>query len=338
VNANADTVISYQIPAIVLAIAAIRHFAPHQYHPLATTAHGILQAFRLLPVVLATLVRPHGHAFKVTPKGGDRQSVQDRLTVFISLSLCGLIALGLYINSSFNAQIVPHPHLLPVVAAWAMLNMVLLLLVAKIAITPPMLRGEERFELREPVTVHLADRSFAAESLDVSLNGIRVAAQALSGHAIGIGDWAAVEISGVGKVPAQVRRIANSANGAPVLSFSFPLSQRDTAATVAGNKSGWQTGGTLLRRRLIRKLYTTDRLRVFSAESGWKTGFQMLASIFRDDNSEGPAPPSQPKPAHAEPPSWLHEDRNEAADDLHWQFVQELAACRKKDIADDSAA
>lgn len=337
-NANADTVISYQIPAIVLAIAAIQHFAPGQYHPLATTAHGILQAFRLLPVVLATLVRPHGHAFKVTPKGGDRQSVQDRLTVFVSLSLCGLIAFGLYINSSPNTHIVPNSHLLPVVAAWAMLNMVMLLLVAKIAITPQMLRSEERFELCEPVTIHLADSSFAAESLDVSLSGIRVAAQTLSSHAIATGDWAAVEIAGVGKVPAQVRRIARAANEAPTLSFSFPLSQRDTSATAAGISAGWQSGGILLRRRLIRKLYTTDRTRVFSGEGGWKISLQMLAGIFRDDKSDTAPLAHKPKQQHAPPPLWLRHDANEAEDDLNCVSTRHLTACRQKGSADESAA
>ena len=32
---------------------------------------GTFQSFKLLPTVLTTLVKPRGHVFKVTPKGGD---------------------------------------------------------------------------------------------------------------------------------------------------------------------------------------------------------------------------------------------------------------------------
>ena len=31
---------------------------------------GTFQSFKILPTVLATIVKPFGHVFKVTPKGG----------------------------------------------------------------------------------------------------------------------------------------------------------------------------------------------------------------------------------------------------------------------------
>jgi cellulose synthase (UDP-forming) len=84
-NASTPTVLHYQIPAIVGAVMVVRLFAQSSFVPLAQAAHAVLQAFRLLPVVLGTLIKPHGHVFKVTPKGADAQGrMLDRPTLLVA--------------------------------------------------------------------------------------------------------------------------------------------------------------------------------------------------------------------------------------------------------------
>jgi cellulose synthase (UDP-forming) len=108
--ANVDTasVLIYQAPAVLGTILTIRLLAPGQYFPVAAMVHGAMQAFRLLPTILVTLVKPHGHAFKVTPKGADATNGAnvDRPTIVMVFGLLVATALGLLLNASYNLQVV----------------------------------------------------------------------------------------------------------------------------------------------------------------------------------------------------------------------------------------
>ncbi|MBY6141545.1 glycosyltransferase [Leisingera daeponensis] len=332
VNSSADTVMSYQIPAIVAAIAAVRHFAPGKYHPLATMAHGVLQAFRLLPVVVATLLKPHGHAFKVTPKGGEGTEIQDTATVAICLLLCGLMTAGLAINSSYNHQIIAFSHLMPVVTFWSIVNMIVLLLVAKIAITPPLLRSEERFELHEPVVLHREGGAQApGASHDMSLNGMQVELQPDPAWLPEAGEWIGVEIAGAGVVPAQFRRVFQETNGSlrAGLSFALPAAQELPEA----RQEHVAADAALVRRRLIRKLFTMDRVRKFEDQDGWQIGFAMLQSIVAREKSVPAVPQGGRSAARAEVPDWLRalQVQTEPALDDEWRAVLQAQEAGRKD-------
>ena len=346
VNATAPTVISYQFPAIVATIAAVQYFAPGKYHPLTTTAHGVLQAFRLLPVVAATLLKPHGHAFKVTPKGSSGAAVQDTATVTVCLTLCVLMGLGLFINADFNLQIVPFAHLLPIVAFWSILNMILLLMVAKIAITPPLLRSEERFELQEDIRLHLEDKVIPAESRDMSLNGALVVSATAPDVRLRSGDWLGVEVEDVGVLPAQVRRVFNlpSEQTGIGLAFALPPSNvneqdiaRDGLAVLDGS-DGTDAGSTekarfsarlAMRLLLIRKLFTQDLARKFDTQDNWAIGFGMLRGIFSSEGETAHPKNSQHAPDDQDIPGWLMALQvNEAMLDEEWC---QLLASRQRD-------
>ena len=63
--------IYYFIPMVLALAGGVRLFAPEQYFPLASQVYGTFLSFKILPTVLATLIKPFGHPFKVTPKGGE---------------------------------------------------------------------------------------------------------------------------------------------------------------------------------------------------------------------------------------------------------------------------
>src|SRR5262249_55775919 len=67
-------VVHYFIPMILSLIVGMSLYAPRQQFPLASQFQGTFLSFRILPVFLDSLVRPFGHPFKVTPKGGTSHS------------------------------------------------------------------------------------------------------------------------------------------------------------------------------------------------------------------------------------------------------------------------
>jgi cellulose synthase (UDP-forming) len=227
VGATVDEILMVQAPAILATVVTVRLLAPREYHPLAATAHAVLQAFRLLPVVLATLLRPYGHAFKVTPKGGEGLAVQDRTTLFVCFGICAATTLGLALNAHYPTEIVSTWHMVPVVTCWAIFNMIVLLIVAKVAVTPPARRKEERFAVEEPVRVHLGPGQTAlGTTCDMSVSGallrLEDGVEPPVGEGFGAGTWLGVELAGVGLVPAQLRRAVRR-NGAWHLGVAFAI-------------------------------------------------------------------------------------------------------------------
>ncbi|QFT29405.1 Cellulose synthase catalytic subunit [UDP-forming] [Labrenzia sp. THAF82] len=312
VNASTDTVMSFQLPAVVAAIAAVRHFAPGKYHPLARMALNVLQAFRLLPVVAVTLLKPHGHAFKVTPKGSEGTEIQDTATVAICLMLCGLMTAGLVINSSFNLQIVASSHLMSVVALWLAVNMVVLLLVAKIAITPQSLRSEVRFELNEPVVLRTeGGEQVVGKCHDISLNGIQVEVHACCSCLPEPGGWIGVDVAQVGVVPALLQRVFEGEGGSLRAGLSFVLPAAEELAEPLEETSPECTAEAedvaQLRRRLILKLFTKDRVRKFDGQDDWRIGVSMLKSIVASEKVANSDKNVSQDAAHPVVPDWLAE-------------------------------
>ena len=162
-NASLEEVLAYQIPALVLILLLLRWMAPRNFFPLAATVLGVLQAFRLLPVVLGTLVKPFGHAFKVTPKGADARSgmARDLPTLAMSLGLAGASILGLALASNPDWHGDALAGLVPVVVGWTLINVAVLLVVSAVAITPAALRQEERFPWPQPTRLRLSTSSAA---------------------------------------------------------------------------------------------------------------------------------------------------------------------------------
>src|ERR1700685_3821472 len=102
---------------ILALMGGMRILAPGKYFPLASQVLGTCQAFKILPTVLLTLIKPFGHAFKVTPKGRDaRRSGYQRRIFWSAAGLIALTITGLVINSIPEWRIISKSDLLPVLA------------------------------------------------------------------------------------------------------------------------------------------------------------------------------------------------------------------------------
>jgi cellulose synthase (UDP-forming) len=226
-NASTTTVLHYQIPAVVGAVMVMQLFAKSSFVPLAQAAHAVLQAFRLLPVVLGTLMKPRGHVFKVTPKGADAQGhMLDWPTLTVALGIIALTILGLALNANPGTRIILAEEMILFVAFWSVVNIVVLAVVATIVVAPQVRRSEERFQIDLPCRVH-DPRGIQqpARTLDLSMTG-----SFLLGGPVGVrpGDWVVVDLLEVGRIAGRATRVGQTRDGEQTLGVSFDLPQGPT--------------------------------------------------------------------------------------------------------------
>ena len=208
VNVTPEAVLYYLLPMIVAVAGGIWAFAPKHYFPFAAQVHGTFQSFKILPTVLMTIARPFGHVFKVTPKGASAKAADyDRPIFWTALTMMMLTILGLVINSQSEWRIIGEAGLLPVVACWAVINIVVLFLVCMMSLQAPARRGEERFKLDEPIWIFAANGALSTGRIkDISLTGIAIVADENRALATNAGELARVFIVEVGFVAATVVR------------------------------------------------------------------------------------------------------------------------------------
>ena len=259
VNVTPEAVLYYQLPMMLAVAGGIWAFAPRQYFPFAAQVHGTFQSFKILPTVLATMARPFGHVFKVTPKGASaKKSDYDRATFWTAASLIALTILGLVINVRPEWRIIGQSGLLPVIACWAAINIVVLFLVCMMSLQAPVHRGEERFNLDEPISIFTASGALSTGRIkDISLSGIAIVADENRAISSKIGEPARVFITEVGFVAATMVRQAGR-----LLAFQFnlpPCVERDL---------------------LIRKLFTAGLDATAVNASAFSSTWALLMSIW----------------------------------------------------------
>jgi cellulose synthase (UDP-forming) len=156
----------YQLPVFLSFFLAMRWLVGGHFSPLVSGPVGVFASFRLGPTVLASLIKPFGQPFKVTPKGSD--AVQGRQVDLFSLGMIltcmALTLLGLLMNVVPELAVVPHDEFFPIAMFWSMLNVVTLGLAALLCFEGPRLRKEERFVMAESATVHDGETSIPVDS------------------------------------------------------------------------------------------------------------------------------------------------------------------------------
>ncbi|WP_242126277.1 glycosyltransferase [Sphingobium sp. Sx8-8] len=206
VGIDLNAVVHYVLPLIVAMLSGITLLAPGRYYPLAAQILSLFQTFRILPVALQTLFRPKGLVFKVTPKGSDAGGNPWESTILsASLTLIALSFTGLMINASADYRIVSQVGLLPMVTFWTILNMFMLILVAMMCLEKPRVRGEERFALRQSVTLLGAQgQMIRSDKGDISISGLGL--EVAEPADLRVGDRIEVMLPDVGLLRGFVRR------------------------------------------------------------------------------------------------------------------------------------
>ena len=257
-----EAALYYLFPMVLASVGGIVAFAPGRYFPLAAQVLGIFQSFKLLPTVIQTLFRPHGHLFKVTPKGAQAGGPGWERGIFIASStLLALTFFGMVVNAVPDLRIVEPRALVPLVAFWGTLNCVLLMLVAMLCLQANTRRGEERFAMSETMLVLKEDgQSFSAPVIDLSVTGAGLTVP--EGALLAQDEAVTVVIRDVGLVRS---RVARRRHGMAGVVFDLPESvERDL---------------------LIRKIFTSGLDTVRVDASTWSVVFGLLKRIFTVDAS-----------------------------------------------------
>lgn len=163
-------VLRYQFPVFLMFTLTTQWFVPKKYVPIVTTAVGIFGAFRLLPVALASIVKPFGEPFRVTPKGAASRITVDWFTLTAIACLLAATLLGLARNLVPELQTLRQKEFFPYALGWSVVNVVMLSIAALICFDAPRKRKEERFAIDEPTTLDGRPAVIA----DISLGGARV--------------------------------------------------------------------------------------------------------------------------------------------------------------------
>ena len=202
VNVTAEGIIYYLLPMVLAVVGGILAYAPRQYFPIAAQVLGVFQSFKILPTVLATIVKPYGHVFKVTPKGAAAQdSSYERSVFWIAAILMMLTTGGLLVNATPEWRIVSQAGLVPIVAMWSGLNVVILLLVCMMALQAPIRRAEERFDVDEPVGIFATDGAlYTGRAKDMSLSGVGIKVDLTRAFRTSVGEQVRVFVPEVGFV------------------------------------------------------------------------------------------------------------------------------------------
>jgi cellulose synthase (UDP-forming) len=143
--ASLDDFLGYQLATLLFFVLTFAWLAPGSFVPVLTTAIHMFMAIRLAPTAFATLIKPFGAPFRVTPKGAaGRRGASDRTTAGVALVLL-LASLGGALRLPLG-YLVGHQHRLAEVAvACALFESVLLLIVLVLSVDRERPRAQDRF-------------------------------------------------------------------------------------------------------------------------------------------------------------------------------------------------
>jgi cellulose synthase (UDP-forming) len=185
--------------------------------------------------VIATLIRPFGTPFKVTPKGsGAEQNEFDAYTFTCCATLVALTAIGVIINLVPEWSTIVQGEFSIVAMYWAAANIVVLVVAALICFERPR-PSADSFTIGEPARTQFDGRPLSGRLLSLSLEtGIVELRQDVS---VVIGDEVLIEAAGFPPLPSRVEKIGKQREGQVCIRFKHSLDP-------------------LARDRLIVKLYT----------------------------------------------------------------------------------
>jgi cellulose synthase (UDP-forming) len=178
VNADLHDVAIYFLPFFVWHTVAMSWLTRGRILPIMSDVYQLVAAPEVLKAVIIGLLKPQGHKFKVTAKGGDRSRgfVEWRL-LKINLALLGLTILS--IGYAFHLNIRGDGVEFGTLALfWSWYNLVILTIVCFVCIEQPRRRKAERFETNELVTLRAGGQDHLRQLIDISISGARIAGAA----------------------------------------------------------------------------------------------------------------------------------------------------------------
>jgi cellulose synthase (UDP-forming) len=188
VQADVAQTLAYYLPYFVSQVVVMGWMAQGRVMPVMSDVTQLLAATQIVKAVAHGLVKPTGHKFHVTAKGGDRSRrfVQwPMLKLFIAL-------LALTVGGVVWAFLFEDGSKLRDSSAlclfWSWYNILILTVACVVCVEQPRLRSSERLSAHDVAVVDAGGAAAAYRILDISLGGARFAgaAPAEPGAVVGI--------------------------------------------------------------------------------------------------------------------------------------------------------
>jgi cellulose synthase (UDP-forming) len=211
VQANLSDAVAHFAPMVITQVAITIWLGGGRMLPIISDVYQLLIAPEILTIVAYALIKPHGHKFKVTPKGIQFSGLNIhwhlilRFLILASLTIMGLIR----VFSFDHADLIQDGGALNLF--WAWYNLLVLTICCMVCIEQPRRRTDERFNTSEKALIKSADGSQVYEVKDISASGMRLAGTI----ADSIGATATIVMDGI-ESPAVIAR-----KGASDFAISF---------------------------------------------------------------------------------------------------------------------
>jgi cellulose synthase (UDP-forming) len=173
VHADLFELLKYFLPFYVWHAFTMAWISRGRSLAIMTDLSQYIAAPAVLKAVITGLIRPQGHKFKVTAKGGDRSQrfiEWPLLRIYGSALLITLLAIAYAFILNLQGENIAYGGL---ALAWSLYNGVILAIVCFICIEQPRRRKAERFQRDEPVLIHEGGTSRLVRMADISITGAR---------------------------------------------------------------------------------------------------------------------------------------------------------------------
>ena len=198
------------LPAFVSSVVFMAIISGGRILPLLTDVTQLISAVPVIRTIGLWAVRPFGHPFKVTPKGGSRDEYRVHWRLIAPfLILFALTAAGMALSlSPWHDSRGGEGYQVNVI--WSLVNLLVLGLTMAACVEAPRRRAEERFGAGETCVARLADGSnHVCQMLDVSTGGALIGGLP---EGVAIGERAELVLDGL-RLPFEVMRREGKALG-----------------------------------------------------------------------------------------------------------------------------
>jgi cellulose synthase (UDP-forming) len=178
VHADFEDALMHFVPYFVVQTIVMAWLTNWRLLPVLADVSQLLAATEIVRSVVQGLIRPTGHKFKVTAKGGDRSRLfvqWPMLRIFANYFILTAVSIILAF------LIDPDRHLKESSAFalfWSWYNLVILILACFVCIEQPRRRKAERFAIDEVAYLSIANRIYQFPVRDVSTTGLALVGRA----------------------------------------------------------------------------------------------------------------------------------------------------------------
>jgi len=202
-HASAADLLFYLGPSIAAQMIVVAWISRGRALPILSEASQLLIAFQAAKAAAAGLMRPKGHKFQVTAKGGDRSRVVVQWSIMRPFALLMALTLGAIVYATHGPYSSQEGG--EVFLFWAYYNM-LLLAVAMIACVELPRPRDQRFASNEVGTLQIGPNRTPCQLVDLGLRGATIAGRTPAG----VGANLLLDLEDVGRLPALVTRQAET--------------------------------------------------------------------------------------------------------------------------------